>query len=147
MSRAHSPTLLSLHVRAQLILQLFRHFIYITAHSPTLPFFLLHHSSFSNPSLPSPTSQALHLHHVVSCPWVSTSCLCSVVVCMSDYHSRDSRFFIYGVIGSETGVHLPLREELDSCLQWRNQNISLEGDHLPRYDKEINKITYKNNCS
>ena len=26
-------------------------------------------SSFSNPSFTSPTSQALHLHHLASCPW------------------------------------------------------------------------------
>ena len=40
-----------------LILQPFRHFTYITTHSPTLPSLYLHHSSFSNPSIASPTSQ------------------------------------------------------------------------------------------
>ena len=34
----------------------FRHFTYITTHSPTLLFYL-YHSSFSNPSVTSPTSQ------------------------------------------------------------------------------------------
>ena len=29
----------------------------------------LRHSSFSNPSFASPTSQALHLRHVASRPW------------------------------------------------------------------------------
>ena len=45
----------------QLILQPFRRFTYVTSHSPTLPLLHLRHSSFSNPSFASPTSQALHL--------------------------------------------------------------------------------------
>ena len=35
----------------------FRHFTYVTTHSPTLPSLYLRHSSFSNPSVASPTSQ------------------------------------------------------------------------------------------
>ena len=42
---------------SQLILQLFRRFTYVTAHSPTLPALYLRHCSFSNPCLASPTSQ------------------------------------------------------------------------------------------
>ena len=42
----------------QLILQPFRHFTYVTTHSPTLPSFYLRHSSFSNPSVTS-TSQLI----------------------------------------------------------------------------------------
>ena len=42
-----------------LILQPFRHFTYVTAHSPTLPSLYLRHSSFSNPSVASPTSQLI----------------------------------------------------------------------------------------
>ena len=66
----------------ELILQPFRHFTYVTTHSPTLPSLYLRHSSFSNPSvaLPtsqfilqpffaSPTSQALHLIYLASRPW------------------------------------------------------------------------------
>ena len=53
---------------SQLILQPFRCFTYITAHSPTLPLLHIRHSSFSNSSFASPTSQALHLHHLVSRP-------------------------------------------------------------------------------
>ena len=53
-SRAHSPT--------------FRHFTYVTNHSPTLPSLYLRHSSFSNPSFASLTSQALHLRHLASRP-------------------------------------------------------------------------------
>ena len=42
---------------AQLILQPFPRFTYVTTHSPTLPLLQLRHSSFSNPSFASPTSQ------------------------------------------------------------------------------------------
>ena len=65
-----------------LILQAFHHFTYVTAHSPTLPCFtyvtthsptlpLLHlrHSSFSNHSFASPTSQDFHLRHLASRLW------------------------------------------------------------------------------
>ena len=44
-------------LEALLILQLFRHFTYVTTHSPTVPSLYLHHSSFSNPSVASRTSQ------------------------------------------------------------------------------------------
>ena len=44
---------------AELILQAFSHFTYVTAHSPTLPSLYLHHSSFSNRSVASPTSQLI----------------------------------------------------------------------------------------
>ena len=43
--------------RAELILQPFRHFTYVTTHSPILPSLYLRHSSFSKPSVVSPTSQ------------------------------------------------------------------------------------------
>ena len=97
-SRAHSPTFPALYLRhnsfsnpsvtsptSQLILQPFRRFTYVTAQSPTLPslylchrsfsnpFVHLRHSSFSSPSFASPTSQALHLRHLASRPWVRSS--------------------------------------------------------------------------
>ena len=62
------PTSLALHLRhlasrpctaALLILQPFRHFTYVTAHSPTFPSLYLSHSSFSNPSIALPTSQLI----------------------------------------------------------------------------------------
>ena len=53
---AHSPTLPSLYL---LILQAFRCFTYVTTHSPTLPSLYLRHSSFSNPSVVSPTLQLI----------------------------------------------------------------------------------------
>ena len=52
-----------------LILQPFRHFTYVTAHSPTLPLLHLRHSSFSNHPFASPTSRVLHLRHLASRPW------------------------------------------------------------------------------
>ena len=53
----HSPTLPLLLLR--LIFQTSRHFTYVTAHSPTLPSVYLRHSSFSKPSVTSPTSQLI----------------------------------------------------------------------------------------
>ena len=53
---AHSTSLPLLHLRH-------RHFTYVTAHSPTLPPLYLRHSSIYSPSGVSPTSQALHLRH------------------------------------------------------------------------------------
>ena len=44
---------------SQLILQPFRRFTYVSAHSPTLPLLHLRHSSFSNLSITSPTSQLI----------------------------------------------------------------------------------------
>ena len=44
---------------AQLILQPFRHFTYVTTHYPTLPSLYLRHSSFSNLSVASPKSQLI----------------------------------------------------------------------------------------
>ena len=44
---------------AELILQTFRHFTYVTAHSPTLPSLYLLHSTFSNHSVTLPTSQLI----------------------------------------------------------------------------------------
>ena len=68
---------------SQLILQSFRRFIYVTAHSPTLPLFLLRHSSFFNPYFAFPTSQALHLRHLANRPWYRLSFLNSYLEQMS----------------------------------------------------------------
>ena len=56
-------------VISELISQPFCHFTYVTDHYATLPLLYLRDSSFSNPSFASPTSQALHLIHLASCPW------------------------------------------------------------------------------
>ena len=55
--------------QAELILQPFLHFTYVTTHSPTLPLLYLRHSSFSNRSVASLTSQFIlqpffHLSYV-----------------------------------------------------------------------------------
>ena len=42
-----------------LILKAFRHFTYVTAHSPILPSLYLRHNSFSNPCVALPTSQLI----------------------------------------------------------------------------------------
>ena len=68
----------------ELILQLFRHFTYVTAHSPTLTLLHLRHSSFSNPSFASPTSQALHLIHLASRP-----CCCRTTLAYLKLRSRE----------------------------------------------------------
>ena len=44
---------------SQFILQPFRHFTYVTTHSPILPSLCLRHSSFSSLSVASPTSQSI----------------------------------------------------------------------------------------
>ena len=56
---------------SQFILKLFRRFTYVTAHSPILPLLHLCHSSFSNPSFASSTSQDLHFSHLASRPWAT----------------------------------------------------------------------------
>ena len=67
---------------AELILQAFRLFTYVTPHSPILLSLYLRHSSFSYSSVASPTSQLIlqpffrfsyvtgfHLRHLASRPW------------------------------------------------------------------------------
>ena len=53
----------------QIILQPFRRFTYVTAHSPTLPLLHLGHRKPYNPSFAFSTSQDLHLRHLASRPW------------------------------------------------------------------------------
>ena len=55
----------------QLILQPSHHFTCVKTHSPILPLLHLRHSSFSNPSFASPTSQALRLRHLARRPCIS----------------------------------------------------------------------------
>ena len=66
-----SPGYVTSHT-SQLILQYFRSFTYVTTHSQTLPLLHLRHSSFSNHSFASPTSQALHLRHLANRAFIST---------------------------------------------------------------------------
>ena len=53
MSRAHRYR----DIQQSSFSNLYRHFTYVTNHSPTLPSHYLRHSSFSNPFVASPTSQ------------------------------------------------------------------------------------------
>ena len=80
---AHPPTLPPLHLShssfynasptstALPLLHLrHRHFTYVTTHSASLPPLHLRHRSFYNPSIVWPTSQALHILHLASCPCI-----------------------------------------------------------------------------
>ena len=71
---------------SQHIFQPFRRFNYVTAHSPTLLLLRTRHSSFSNPSFASPTSQALHLIHLASRPCVKFA--------GSEYHGEPLGYFV-----------------------------------------------------
>ena len=87
---------------SQLILQPFRRFTYVIAHSPTLPLLYRYHSSFSNPSFASPTSQALHLRYLTSCPCIPPTLITNfsqnIVAdsdknkALTDYHKCSSSF-------------------------------------------------------
>ena len=84
---------------SQLILQPFRRFTYVTAHSPTLPLVHLRHSSFSNPSVASPTSQ-----HIL----------------------QPFRCFTYVTAHSPTLVSLLLRHRLFTYITWRAAHDRIE---------------------
>ena len=75
-----------------LILQPFRHFTYVTAHSPSLPSLHLRHSSFSNPSVASSTSQLI---------------------------LQPFRCFAYVTAHSPTLLSLLLRHRIFTCVTWR----------------------------
>ena len=69
--------------KSQLILQPFRRFTYITADSPTLLLLHLRHSSFSNPSVASPTSQLIlqpffHFSYITGSSLASRPCIASI---------------------------------------------------------------------
>ena len=95
---------------SQLILQTFHRFPYVTAHSSTLPFLHLRHSSFTNPSFASPTSHrmssptfpSLHLrHNSFSNP--------SVALPTSQLILQPSRCFTYVTVHYPTLLSLLLR--------------------------------------
>ena len=67
----------------------------ILAHSPTLPSLHLRHISFYNPSVASPTSQALHLCHIAHSPTHPS------------LHLRHISFYNYSVASSTSqALHL-----------------------------------------
>ena len=87
-AHSHSPKLSVTVPTSQLILQSFPRFTYVTTHSPTLPLLHLCHSSFSNPSLASLTSQDFRLRHLASRPCVSVTItkFNETKKCMKDKH-------------------------------------------------------------
>ena len=97
---AHSPTHPSLYLQMlSLILQAFSHFTYVTAHSdsPTFPLLHLCHSSFSNPSLALPTSQLI---------------------------LQPFRCFTYVTAHSPTPFSPLLRHRIFTYVTWRAANVS-----------------------
>ena len=127
MSSAHSPTFTVTSPTSQLILQPFYRFTYVTAHSPTLPLLHLRHSSFSNPSFVSPTSQVLHLiqssahfptfqslhlrHNSFSNP--------SIALPTSQLILQPFRCFTYVTARSPTLISLLLRHRIFTYVTWR----------------------------
>ena len=108
---------------AELILQPFRHFTYVTTHfptipslylvtarSPTLPLLHLRHSSFSNPFFAS-TSPAFHLIHLTSRPWNEQSLFSNLSVTSPTSHLilHPFRRFTYVTVHSPTLPLLHLR--------------------------------------
>ena len=76
---------------AELIIQPFRHFTYVTTHSPILPSLYLRHRSFSNPSVASPTSQFIlqlifRFFHATSSSLNSRKCLIKLISHCRHYH-------------------------------------------------------------
>ena len=97
-----------------LILQSFRHFTYVTAHSPTLPSLYLRHNSFSNLSV-------LHLRH-------SSFSNPSVALPTSNLILQSFRRFTYVTAHSPTLLSLLLCHRIFTYVTWRathEANISL----------------------
>ena len=107
-------------------------FTYVTTHSATLPFLHPRHSSFSNPSVSSPTSQLIlqpflrfiyvtahsatlpsfHLRH-------SSFSNPSVALPTSQLILQPFRFFTYVTAHSPTLVSFLLRHRLFTYVTWR----------------------------
>ena len=123
MSRAHSPTFPSLHLRhstfpnpsvasptSQLILQPFFRFSYIKgSHSPTLPSLYLHYSAFSN-------SYVASLRH-------SSFSNPSVALPTSQHIPQPFRCFTYVTVHSTTLLSHLLRHWLFTYVRWRAVHV------------------------
>ena len=112
---------------SQLIIQPFPRFTYITAHSPTLPLLHLRHSSFSNPSFASPTSQ-VHLIHMTSAHSPTFPSLHlrlnsfynpSLALPTSQHILQPFRCFTYVTAHSPTLLSLLLRHRIFTYVTWR----------------------------
>ena len=79
---------------SQLIIQSFRCFTHATAHSTTLLPLHLHHRTFYNLFVASPTSQALHVLHLAICPciggWKKHSVVTSLLQQVTKFRSSYS---------------------------------------------------------
>ena len=107
----------------ELILQPFRHLAYVTTHCPTLPLLHLHHSSFSNPSFASPTSQALHGAHSPTFPSLhlrhSSFSNHSFALPMLQLILQPFRCFTYVTAHSPALLSLLLRHRIFTYFTWR----------------------------
>ena len=122
---SHTHTHTHTH-RAELILQPFRHFTYVIAHSPTLLSLYLRLRSFSNPSVASPTSQLIlqpfrHFSYVTSSSLNSFSNP-SVALPTSQLILQPFRCFSYVIAHSATLLSLLLRHRLFTYVTWRAAN-------------------------
>ena len=117
---------------AEFILQPFRHFTYVTAHSPTFPSLYLRHSSFSNPSVALPTSQLILQHfrrftyvtaHSPTLPSLylrhSSFSNPSVALPTSQLILQPFRCFTYVIVHSPTLLWLLLRHRIFTYVTWR----------------------------
>ena len=111
---------------SQFILQPFRHFTYVTAHSPTLPLLHLRHSSFSNPSF------AAH---------ISFSKL-SVASPMSQLILQPFSHFTYVTAHSSTLLLLLLRHRLFTYVTWRAAHVVHNGN-LKRFILVVHAVHLK----
>ena len=87
-------------VIAELIIQPFRHFSYVTTHYPTVPLLHLRHSSSSNPSFASATSQQSSFSNL------------SVTSPTSQLILQPFRCFTHVTVHSPTLLSLVLRHKL-----------------------------------
>ena len=118
----------------ELILQTFRHFTYVTVHFPTLPSLYLRHSSFSNPSFASPTSQALHLIHLAN--QQSSFSNLSVTSPTSQLILQPSRRFTYVTAHSPTLPLLHLRHS-----SFSNPSFALHLIHLASQQSSFSNLS------
>ena len=103
---------------SQLILQPFRRFTCVAAHSPTIPSLHLRHSSFSNPSFAFSTSQALHLRH-------SSFSNPSVASLTSQFILQPFCRFTYVTVHSPTLLSLHLRDLASRPVLSRDRTFTL----------------------
>ena len=93
---------------------------YVIAHSPTLPLLYLHHSSFSNPSVASPTSQltahspSFHLLHLLHSSFPNPS----LALPTSQLILQPFRCFTYITANSPTLLSLLLPHRIFTYVTW-----------------------------